>query len=349
MTESSLQTQSSERMKRSRWSIIKPLAAVALVGSLASCAPGEHTTSHGRNAPESAPYSLDTDAEYYQDLQTAETYVPGGDAKERLQKLESQAVAEWLPANGDQAAGDIRTTLVKSSADHTIPVFVSYAIPDRDLGGLSAGGLDAASYRDYIHSVSDAIGQQNAIVVLEPDAVPQLHSLADPEHAQERAERIELLAGALDTLHTNTHTAVYLDAGNSAWQSAGEIAGYLHEIEAKTTTGIPGVALNVSNFQSDSASREYASELESAYGKPLYTLIDASRNGDPRAAQQTGDNPWCNPYNQYLGQADAVFNARARIEEVYIKTPGESDGQCNDSSMPAGAFDGKLLIEQLQR
>ena len=335
-----------------RTKALKAIASMALLASLTSCTSptkqGEATTLD-RNTPSSAPYSLDANPDFDSNVRSMEANASNETTLSRLKKLANQPVAEWLVANPNvpvsDLAANVSVTLKKSVADQTIPVFVSYAIPDRDLGGQSKGGLDARGYKDYLNVISKAIGQAPAIMVVEPDA---LANVPDPSlGAEQRSERISLLADALNTFHTNTHTAVYLDAGNSAWRSAGEMADLLKQVEAQTSHGIDGISLNVSNFRSDTESRTYAAEIQKAYGKRLYTLIDDSRNGDPRAAEFTGQNPWCNPPHQRLGHADTLFDARAAVETVFIKTPGESDGVCNTSQVPAGSFDNQLLLDQV--
>ena len=323
--------------------VITGLATVALVGILSACA-AEQASPHlpERNHPaQSAPYFVDSSLPYYANLETAKSYVSDKESSERLESLINEPVGIWLYHDGKEAATTVQAAIKGAKHDKAVPLFVAYNIPNRDLGSHSAGGEDSArNYKEWITGISKAIGTAPATMVLEPDAVPGITHM----EAGDAAERIELLGYALDTLQQNTHTSVYLDAGNSSWLSPEEAAGLMKKIDHASRTGITGISLNVSNFQSQADTTAYAKKIEDAYGQKLYVLIDNSRNG--ASVDTSGDN-WCNPAGQKLGASNTVFDPSRQIETAYVKIPGESDGDCGISSKPAGEFDGKLLIEQL--
>jgi endoglucanase len=53
-----------------------------------------------------------------------------------------------------------------------VPVFVTYNIPQRDCGQYSAGGVNSAGeYASWIGKIADAIGNNKAAVIIEPDAL----------------------------------------------------------------------------------------------------------------------------------------------------------------------------------
>ncbi|MGB6039939.1 MAG: glycoside hydrolase family 6 protein, partial [Gordonia sp. (in: high G+C Gram-positive bacteria)] len=80
-----------------------------------------------------------------------------------------------------------------------------------------------------------------------------------------------------------------------------------------------------------------------AFGKPLKGMVDTSRNGG-----NVTNGEWCNPAAQRLGQlSDVIFTPTSDMEQVFVKTPGESDGVCGVSQKTAGAFDDALLLLQL--
>lgn len=318
--------------------------AVALTAVLTACgsgdeAPAPNQPPPGRIAPAEAPYSLATTPEYFDQLDTAADemrsyfgeYLPDG-ALDSFDGLRKQPVAEWI--GGDVGPETIDKTLAASGS--SIPVFVLYHIPDRDLDQYSAGGAEFADeYFAWIDSVSGAIGAHDAVVVVEPDALPHMLEL-DPASADERAE---LLSRTLSTFaEHNPNTAVYLDAGNSAWLTPRQTADLLAKVAAKGAT-IPGIALNVSNFQSETDTRAYSEAISQAYGEPLYTIIDESRNGADAPNRQ-----WCNPAWARTGTTiDDRFDPQDQFEQLYIKRPGESDGACGVSEARAGDFDAMLL------
>ena len=82
----------------------------------------------------------------------------------------------------------------------------------------------------------------------------------------------------------------------------------------------------------------YATELATAGVKPkAHFVLDTSRNGRgpwlPAAGTYTGDpQVWCNPPERGLGERPKAHPAKAYPQldaYLWIKTPGQSDGQCN--------------------
>ncbi len=85
----------------------------------------------------------------------------------------------------------------------------------------------------------------------------------------------------------------------------------------------------------------YASNVDRAAGHPTsagqlaHAVLDTSRNGQgPWAAPTTANYPdpqvWCNPPGRGLGVRPTAQTGQALIDAyLWIKTPGQSDGQCN--------------------
>ncbi len=330
-------------MRRLHRPAVAAALSVALVAGLTACGGDSSRTPNqppaGRIAPVEGDYSMATSPKYFENLDAANkemqtyfgNYLPDG-VEETFDTIRKQPVAEWI--GGDIGPEAIEKTITASQT--SIPVFVLYHIPDRDLDQFSAGGAAyAADYSRWVTGVSTAIGTHDAVVIVEPDAVPHMAEM-DTEAADARAK---LLAQTLTTFaKNNPNTAVYLDAGNSAWLTPSQTAGLLKKVAAKGAT-IPGIALNVSNFQTPEATRAYSEAISTAYGEPLYTIIDESRNGAPAPNRQ-----WCNPGWARTGSTiDGRFDPQERFEQLYIKRPGESDGVCGVSKAPAGQFDQMLL------
>jgi endoglucanase len=239
-----------------------------------------------------------------------------------IEKIARQPQAFWL-------LGDVATAqrvVAQCQQQGTMPVFVDYWIPKRDSGGHSAGGApDAATYKAWTEKLARAIAPVASAVILEPDALAQLQDLPEPA----RAERLGLLAHAVERLKRNAATAVYVDAGHPAWHPPGTMAARL---KAAGIAGADGFALNVSNFRAIKDCTRYGSQLSQLVGgKPF--VIDTSRNGaGPFGAE------WCNPPGRKLGLAPTGFGDTELLHAVlWIKRPGESDGSCNGGP-PAGKF-----------
>lgn len=294
-----------------------------------------------RNAPDTAFYSFAGNDAYYQDLESMQPFAPNPEAADRLEALRQTPIATWLHHPTNEVGGVVSEILESSSDTNSLPLFVAYNIPNRDLGNWSQGGAgDTDAYIEWVQTVSDAIGDHQAVVVLEPDALPQSSELS----GEEKEARLSTLASALDAFHDNENTAVYLDAGVNTWLAPEETASLIQQVADKSENGVHGISLNVSNYRAEADIKEYGEQVQQALGQRLYVLADNSRNGAPEAI---ADEDWCNPAGQRIGSTDGKFDSTLYFETAYIKTPGQSDGECGISSKPAGEFDGDLLFEQL--
>jgi endoglucanase len=202
-----------------------------------------------------------------------------------------------------------------------VPLFVVYGIPDRDCtGGFSAGGLTAADYGPWVDEIATAAaGAGRAVVVLEPDA------LAASLECRDRARRVRLVAGAVDSLRAAGVTT-YVDGGHSDWISPTALANLMRDVGVGS---VRGFATNVANYQSDDDERAYAARLSRLLGGAHY-VIDSSRNGN-------GSTPvWCNPPGRALGTEPGYVDDGTGLDAfLWVKPPGESDGGCG-GGRPAG-------------
>ena len=113
-----------------------------------------------------------------------------------------------------------------------------YHIPERDCGGWSAGAPTASrSGKGLGESVATAFkGHRDAMVILEPDALPQLGKC-------DQDDRLGALKFAVNKLST-TGARVYIDIGNEDWLSPDEAARRLKEVgvgrlRASASTSLP--------------------------------------------------------------------------------------------------------------
>jgi endoglucanase len=88
----------------------------------------------------------------------------------------------------------------------------------------------------------------------------------------------------------------------------------------------------------DGIDTRYAQELTAAKAQPTtHFVVDTSRNGQGPWAPAAGTSypdpqVWCNPPKRGLGQRPAAMPSKAYPQldaYLWIKTPGQSDGQCN--------------------
>lgn len=276
----------------------------------------------GGAAPKAAsPFWIDPESDAARQVREWERQGRTDDAK-ALRRISERAVADW-PAGDNPGPGIDRAVRGAKAAGRTA-VFVAYNIPYRDCGLYSAGGAhDAQSYRDWISSFAAAIGDAEAIVILEPDAVPHMTDGCTP--AEYHDERYELLAQAIGRLKRQPHTRVYLDAGNPNWiTDPGRLTQPLRRAGIEAADGF---SLNVSNFQTTDAVKAYGTRLSGMLGDAHFT-IDTSRNGaGPLPGNQ--DQPWCNPPGRALGSPPTTNTGNELLDAyLWIKRPGDSDGPC---------------------
>ncbi|WP_020385027.1 glycoside hydrolase family 6 protein [Kribbella catacumbae] len=260
-----------------------------------------------------------------------------GDSRRAMIKagIADRPIARWF--NGDGAdASDARAYTSAASRVHKLPVLVLYHLPQRGCGA-GEGAASAAAYRSWIDAIAASIGKRPAVVILEPDALPQLDCLS----SSAQTTRLSLFSYAVDRLRSSApNTWTYLDAGHDDWTPAGTMAKRL------TSAGIArarGVALNVSNFQSTARNVSYAQAVNAALGSAKHFVIDTSRNGNPL----NGDD-WCNPTGQRVGAAPRTGGASGLDLQLWVKPPGESDGNCGiGTGTEAGDFSPTIAMKLL--
>jgi endoglucanase len=237
------------------------------------------------------------------------------------------AVGDWL---GDPRAA-VASYLARAGAAHATGVLMVYAIPHRDAGaGYSAGGVRTApGYRAFTREVASAIGDRRAVVILEPDSLAQLDSLTGAQ----RAERYALLRDAVAVYGKGKGTSVYLDGANCGWTPATVIADRLKKAGV---AGARGFAVNVANYywRPDEVAR---GQVISALTGGSHFVVDTSRDG--KGPVLGIPNPWCNPPDRGLGRAPTTRPGdRSADAYLWIKVPGESDGDCGRGEPAAGQF-----------
>ena len=229
-----------------------------------------------------------------------------------LEAIASQPMARWFGDWNDDIEGDVSEYVDDAEAAGDLPVLVAYNIPDRDCGAYSAGGTDDfVEYLEWISGIADGIGSREAWVILEPDA-----TAADCVTNQ----RLDAIAHAVVILMENTGTSVYIDAGNPTWVPADTMAERLIQAGIAQASGF---ALNVSNFYTTDENESYGEELSVLVGDKHF-VIDTSRNGN-------GSNgEWCNPPDRHIGANPTTNTNHALVDAwLWVKIPGESDGDCN--------------------
>ncbi|MEU8165883.1 glycoside hydrolase family 6 protein [Micromonospora sp. NPDC049004] len=259
----------------------------------------------------------------------------------------SSAVVRWVAANpGDSRAGVIRDKIASqpqarwfanfnpstiqsevsgfvgaANAAQQIPVLAVYEITNRDCGGASAGGApDLNQYQTWVSNFARGLGNQTVLIILETDSLALQTCLS----SSELNARNQAISTATRTIKSgNPNAKVYLDAGHSTWNSAGETA---NRLRAAGVQYADGFFSNVSNFNSTSSEANFGRAVISALnGMGLSgkrQVIDTSRNGGA-----SGD--WCGDDNtdRRIGQYPTTNTGDSNIDAyLWVKPPGEADG-----------------------
>jgi endoglucanase len=258
----------------------------------------------------------------------AEAAAAAGTDKTLLDKIALNPAAHWVGNVADAAhsQGEVRTVTSDALAAGRTALLVVYAIPGRDCGNFSSGGVATSEYATWIDTVAAGI-QGKPWIILEPDALAQLGDCAG------QGDRVGYLKYAARAL-TQAGARVYLDAGNSGWLSAATAADRLAQVGFEYAVGF---ALNTSNYMTTSAETAYGQQISAMVGGKTF-VIDTSRNGN-------GSNgEWCNPSGRALGERATLVGAGSVDAYVWAKVPGESDGACHGGPA-AGQWFASMALE----
>jgi endoglucanase len=260
-----------------------------------------------------------------------------------LGPITSRPSVEWLTSTSFQHTGGVKdgvnSYVAAAQSRGRLPVFALYAIPDRDCGGLSAGGFsNSASYDAWVQEIADGLMDRRAVLIIEPDALGDLDECLSPTEAQARLAMLRFAVGSLTSDHK---AAVYLDAGNANWHSAGWTAKALQEAGV---SGANGFVVNTAAYDDVQSEITYGQQISTEVdGK--HFIVDTSRDGLATA------NPFssCNAPGQALGIPPTAVTWEPRVDAyLWIKYPGSSDGSCRGGAA-SGVFMPQAALGLIQR
>ena len=255
-------------------------------------------------------------------------------------RIASAPGARWFGGWSGEIGAAVDKYVDGAAEAGRLPVLVAYNIPARDCGQHSACGAGSiAAYRDWIRAFAGGIAGRAAVVVLEPDALPQLDCL-DAAGKASRLQLFQYATGQLKTLAPNAQ--VFIDIGNSDWLAPQEAAARLVDAGVAVAAGF---ALNVSNYRTDGESNPYgiavANALRDKYQLNKSFVVDTSRNGNGPLGKE-----WCDPAGRRLGAAPRIHAAGSQpAMTLWIKSPGEADGGAH----AAGTFGPDLAHKKIDR
>jgi endoglucanase len=195
--------------------------------------------------------------------------------------------AVWLTGGTPhEVQQQVKATVHQAAAKRTLAVLVMYNVPGRDCSQYSAGGAGSdPAYHAWVDGVVAGLGDANAVVLVEPDGLANLPTdCPDAYPGQDigalTAARIADIAYAGQQAETNDpNSLVYLDAGHSAWHSAGDMSSRLYQAGVGD---VQGFFLDVSNYQYAVNSSYYGTWLSDclAYATPVNSVHSAVAPGD---------------------------------------------------------------------
>ncbi len=265
-----------------------------------------------------------------------------------LDRIAQQPQGLWMGEWNSDIFRAVEHFVGRAVAENSVPVIIAYNIPHRDAAaaaagvGESAGGLSSKeAYQRWIRNVHAGIGDNPAVVILEPDALPGLPNLS-PELQE---ERLFLFQDAIKVLRQNPKVAVYIDAGHAAWVPAEQMASMLQQAGVEHASGF---AVNTSNYRTTEECVEYGHKISELIGGKHF-VVDTSRNGaGPYLEAKTETESWCNPPGRKLGTPPTTETGDPLVDGyLWLKRPGESDGKCNGGPA-AGAWWMEMALQMAQ-
>jgi cellulase/cellobiase CelA1 len=256
--------------------------------------------------------------------------------KAQIELVAEQQIAQWYTDRVDDTASlatQVVQTQCSSSSSYSAsrPTVVVYGLPQKDCEhhfSSSGSNTDSTSYRAFLQQLADAAGTRDIIYILEPDAVGLL---ADNGCGNSNGYA-ENLAVAIEVLSANENADIYLDIGYwtlSDDDKAAKVADIVKKVD--TAGKCRGIALNTSNYRSAAEMEELCARFARVAGADYRCIVDSSRNWVAPSSTE-----WCNVKTAGVGVLPTASTGYDHIDYfVWVKPPGESDGECSGQSADA--------------
>jgi endoglucanase len=356
--------------KRPRRLLRRLLAPFVVSGVLLGLAIAYYATRSPQRAPLARPLASDT--RFFVPppnpgaVEQIAALAKANNAREAAAITAMQAVPQaiWFSkGTPEEVQGAVSNTMVRATQDRSLRVLVASNRPYRDCAGFSAGGAkNTAAYEAWIDAFARGIGNEHALVILEPDStgmipystnldgapepcrptvtdgngrtVPAPDATADEAYAQIRYAAASLARRAPNAL-------VYLDGTHADWLPVREVAYRLHR---SGVLGTQGFAVNVSNFQRASHSirygtwisqcLHYATRIAQDAGTPAAFLRCA---GQPMGGAAVDEDAWARTETWYAKNAAAASDTAA-LAHFVIDTGRNGRGPLDAARYAAAPF-----------
>jgi len=168
--------------------------------------------------------------------------------------------AFWFEGGSpQQVQGEVRGVVARGARQGRVPILVTYDLPFKDCTGYGVtGAADGAAYAAWIDGLADGIGNERAIVLLEPNSLGLMPYGVSLDGTQDRCrptvasaegkrvapagatagDRFSQIAQALASIQRRApNAAVYLDGTHSNWLPVGDAASRLAQAGVARAAG----------------------------------------------------------------------------------------------------------------
>ncbi|MFE3644876.1 glycoside hydrolase family 6 protein [Streptomyces sp. NPDC059169] len=259
--------------------------------------------------------------------------------------IASRPGARWFGDWNTNIQADVDAYVTAAAGTGKLPILAAYNMHWRDSGGQSSGGAPTPdAYRTWIDAFAAGIGDRPALVIVEPDSLAQAEYLPTE---QARTDRYALLSYAAQSLAARPLVRAYLDGANATWIKPADMAARLIKGGIGTAKGF---AVGVANFDATDISCGYGTQITAALTAQGIAgtkfVVDTARNGNGAMDDNGQHVDYCNPAGRRLGVPASIGVGGAEYL-LWVKFPGDSDGQCGIApENTAGTFS-PYLAERL--
>ncbi|RHY63805.1 hypothetical protein DYB38_005815 [Aphanomyces astaci] len=255
------------------------------------------------------------------------------DLRYAIEAVESKPVATWYTDRSQylaEATATLAACAPRNGRLDTLPTFVVYGLPKKDCHGTFSGdgvNQNAADYMAFVSKLASLVGTQDALYVLEPDAMGLLAE--SPSACGWDNNYLPNMAMAVKLLTQNTPAArLYVDVGWWTFKDDARVTSLVALMKILAKAGaVRGIVLNTSNYRSNDELLQWCKVfIDATPGMNFKCVFDTSRNY--HGASPTGE--WCNANTAGIGLPPTDQTGSDLVEYfLWLKTPGQSDGACN--------------------
>jgi endoglucanase len=233
--------------------------------------------------------------------------------------------------------------LMDEEAPGLVPLIAVRALDHSGCGGGFSGGGAAgdAAYRRWIQGFAQGIGDRQAVIAYEPDALGTLGCL----QASRRGARMRLLAYGVTVLSELPNATVYIDAEAPDWEDAATVA---RKLKAVGVAKVRGFVLNATHQASTRSNIRFGLAISKRIGGKHF-IINTSHNGNGPDNGMPYGRRWCNPPNAAAGALPTTETANPKVDAyLWVERPGFSNGTC-EGGPKAGAWWEKRAVQMVDR